>query len=102
MTAGTSAPALANAQAKTKTSKAEPFFQLDAKYSVNEGAELAELVRDGHGLLRSALGVVGLMDITDDALFAVLHLLQQAESVIGLAGNMLGQAQQADKTGGAA
>jgi hypothetical protein len=84
------------------TANAEPFFKLEATYTVNAGATLPELVRDGHSLVSSALGVLSAMEVADDGLWAVVHLLHQAVAVIGLADALGEQLAAVAKNGGAA
>ena len=84
------------------TTKAVPMFDLAARYSIDAGASLPDLLSDGHALLSSAVGVLRSMELTDDQHFAVLHLLRQAERIIGLADDMAEKLQLAGLIGGAA
>ena len=91
--------------AATPGGKPVEFFTLGCQYSIAPGATLPDLLGDGHALLRSALGVLSNMDIGDDALFAVLHLLRQSEAVIGAADELahtLAAGTTLDANGGAA
>ena len=83
------------------TTKAAPMFDLAARYSINAGASLPDLLSDGHALLSSAVGVLQSMELTEDQHFAVLHLLRQAERIIGLADEMVENLQFAGLIGGA-
>lgn len=67
------------------TTEAAPMFGLAARYSIDAGASLPDLVSDAHSLLSSALAVYQLMELTTNEEFAVQHLLRQAEAIISLA-----------------
>jgi hypothetical protein len=78
------------------------FFSFHARYSIDAGASLPELLVDGHSLLSSAVGVLSLIDLGTDEMFAVQHLLRQAEAVIAAASDLADYLNHADTEGGAA
>lgn len=102
MNARTQAPAVPEGGGLARTTSTAPFFDFQARYSIDAGATLPEMVKDGHSLLLSALAVLDLIEPDSNELFAVLHLLRQAESCIGVASGMSEFLEPADKLGGAA
>ena len=76
------------------------MFDLSARYSIDAGASLVDLLSDGHSLLSSALGVLLAMEPKADEAFAVQHLLRQAESIISSAHEMAEKLQWAGLIGG--
>lgn len=85
-----------------QTCKPVKFFDLDCSYSIDPGATLPGLVRDGRWLLTRARAVLEGMDIQKDELFGVLHLLRQADAVIGAADEMSEEQPQCAKPSGKA
>ena len=69
---------------------------------VAPGATLPDLLQGGYAMVSSALGVLRALELDDDALFAVLHLLRQAEAVIGMANDLAEKMDDAGQIGGAA
>lgn len=69
---------------------------------VAPGATVGSLLQDGYAMVSSALGVMKALELGDDALFAVLHLLTQADAVIGLANDLADKMGNAGQIGGAA
>ena len=78
-------------------------FDLECTYHVGADATAADLVADAHSLVSSAVGVLYLMDLSSDAMHAVLHLLRQADGVLSVAHTMHERQQfAAQSKGGAA
>ena len=65
-----------------KLSEAQPFWRPDAPYFIAPGTTASRLVSDGAILLSSARSVLDELAIESGALFAVLHLMAQAECLI--------------------
>lgn len=78
------------------------FFKLECTYSVGAEASASDLTCDAYALVSSAVGVLLLRDLTNDADFAVLHLLQQATGLLSLAQTLHEQQQFAEQSSGAA
>ncbi|MES2714197.1 MAG: hypothetical protein V4795_00430 [Pseudomonadota bacterium] len=76
------------AKAAAQTLQPVGFFSLECTYTIAPGATLPGLLRDGHALVSSARGVLEELDIGQDALFAVLHLLRQADAALGAADDL--------------
>jgi len=61
------------------------FFELGCAWHVSDDATVGVLVADAHSLVSSAVGVLSLMDLENDAMHALMHLLRQADGLLSVA-----------------